>query len=66
MNDWPKSVDLYLHSNKETNWEKGMNIGLSQEALSLFLYAGYEHKMTYQVQENGEAKLISVDGRELR
>ena len=60
------TVDLYLHSGKESNYEAGERIGLSEEALGLFMHAGSEHRMTYEVDpRTGAVKLIAVDGREL-
>jgi hypothetical protein len=33
---------LYLHSNKSSQYEDGEELGLKEEALTEFCYAGYE------------------------
>jgi hypothetical protein len=59
-------VTLYTHSSKESNWDKGKEIGLEDEALKNFMYAGYEHAMEYEVDmATGNAELVAVDGRKL-
>jgi len=56
-------IDLYTHSNKEFNRVAGETAGLSGKALAYFLFAGYEHRMTYWVnEETGAATLVQVDG----
>jgi hypothetical protein len=59
-------VTLYSHSNKETNATVGERIGLVADAFQHFLYAGYEHKMEYEVDTvTGKAILVAVDDRPL-
>jgi hypothetical protein len=58
------TTTLYLHSNKETNWEEGNRLGLRGEALHNFLYTNYEVKLKMEVNtETGTAFIIEVDGR---
>lgn len=63
---WPKEVDIYLHSNEETNYFKGEEIGLSEDAvMDKFRYALYEVKFTLRVYENGEYDIIKVNDKYL-
>lgn len=55
-------VDLYLHTTKEYTYEKGEELGLAGEALDTFVYTGYEHKITYEVNaKTGESTAIALD-----
>lgn len=65
MSEWPKTVDIYVHGSREAGYDKGEKLGLEGEALRLFSFVGYEHKMTYSVKETGECELVAVDGRRL-
>lgn len=57
-------IDLYVHGSKESALGTGEAAGLRGEALNLFMYAGSEHRMTYEVDpETGAARLVEVDGR---
>lgn len=59
-----KRITMYAHVGKWSAWEAGEKAGLGGEALRAFRYAGSEHAMTYDVnEETGEAKLVEVDGR---
>ena len=43
MSEWPKRTTMYLHSDKESNWDKGKDIGLSEDAIGQnFKYCLYE------------------------
>ena len=56
------NITIYLHSNKETNRAAGEKAGLTGAALDFFLFAGYEHKMTYWVSPTtGRVTLTAVD-----
>lgn len=60
-------IILYLHSDKETGYQKGLEAGLSGEALDMAMYLGYEHKMEYEVDpKTGKGTLVTVDGRKLK
>lgn len=55
-------IDIYLHSSKESNCDKGEALGLKDEALERFMYAAYEVKLTYSVDmETGEYTMLAVD-----
>lgn len=57
---------MYLHSNKESNWEKADELGLGEEAARYFRYALCEVKFGVEVDtETGEAKILTVDGLRL-
>lgn len=58
----------YLHSSKESNWEKASEIGMDQNEnfMRHFRYTLYEVKFELEVYEDGTSKIIKVDGRELK
>jgi hypothetical protein len=58
-------IDLYLHSTKESAYDAGREAGLSKDACEVFMYAGYEEKMTYEVNDRGYATLVAVNDRPL-
>lgn len=59
-------IDIYLHSDQDSTYDKGEAAGLVGEALARFRYTGYEEKLTYEVNaETGESKLIKVNDRKL-
>jgi hypothetical protein len=59
-------INIYLHSDKESNRETGEEYGLSGEALRSFAYAGDEVRLTLEVDpETGDYKIIAVDGRKV-
>lgn len=65
-NEWPKKITMYLHSDKEKNWNLGEEIGLSDEAIShKFKYALHEIAIEVLVQETGDIEILTVDGRTL-
>lgn len=55
-----KIIKMYLHSDKESNWSLGEEIGLSEEAIiNHFKYALYEVECEVEVDmETGESKLL--------
>lgn len=56
-----KIIKIVLHSDKDSNFEKGEEIGLTGEALSKFSYALYEVEFEVEVDmETGETSVISV------
>lgn len=60
---WPKTVSYFLHGEKENNWSKGEEIGLSEEAIrDVFRGCCYEIELTLQVSENGTAVATHLDG----
>lgn len=63
---FPKRTKLYLHGNKDSNWEKGTELGLSEQAIrEKFAYALMEVEFDVEVSEDGEIKIIAVDGKTL-
>ena len=53
---------IYLHSNKESNWEKGEEIGLSEKVIKEnFRYALYEVPFNIEVNEDGTYKILSIE-----
>lgn len=63
---WPKRCTIFLHSDKESNYETGEELGLEGEALALFMYTAYEVKLEYEVDAKGGTHLLNVDGHELK
>lgn len=64
LGGFPKRIKLYAHRDKESNWSKGEQIGLSEEAIQEnFVYALYEVEFDVEVQENGETRIIAVGGK---
>jgi hypothetical protein len=60
---WPRRVKAYLHSSKESTWEYGAELGLSDEAIrGNFLYALSEVEIELEVEENGDYKIVAIDG----
>ena len=57
------TIDVFLHSSKESMYEEGIHAGLSDKQLELFVYACSELKVTLSVNEEGEAEIIAVDDR---
>jgi hypothetical protein len=52
---------MYLHSNKDNNWEIGKKLGLEGEALSLFRFALCEVELEVEVDTNtGNAKILKI------
>ena len=58
-------MTLYVHASRESAYSEAEKIGLEGEALKCASFTGYEHKMLYEVDENGDSKLIEVDDRKL-
>jgi hypothetical protein len=59
-------TDIYVHSSRDSMYEKGEKLGLTGEALKLFSYVGCEVKLTINVDEKtGDAVIVAVDGRKL-
>lgn len=56
-------IKLYLHGSKENAWDAGEKAGLTGEALSLFRFAGCEHAIIYDVDDQGNAVPIAIDGK---
>ena len=59
---WPKRLTLYAHCSTETNWEKGEGLGLTGEALQLFVHFE-EIALEVEVAEDGTVTIQACDGR---
>lgn len=53
---------FYLHSDKESNYQKGEKLGLTGEALKKFAYALCEVTIKAEVADDGTCEIISIDG----
>lgn len=57
---------MYLHGEKESNYELGEKLGLSEEAIKNFAYALYEVEFEVEVDtKTGDYTIIAVNGRKL-
>ena len=57
----PIEYILYVHSDKESMFEQGVDLGLSDKALEQFRYVGYEVGLEIIIDpETGKAKMIGV------
>lgn len=64
----PKTLttDVYLHSDKETNYEAGRELGLKDEALSEFAYTCSEVCVTVEIdRKTGRAMVTHFNGAKL-
>ena len=60
-------TDIYVHSSRDSMWEKGEQLGLTGEALKLFSFVGCEVKLTIEVDEKtGDAVIVAADDRPLK
>lgn len=54
-------VKAYVHGSKESVWELGEEIGLSEKAMETFIYALYEVELSLRVDtETGESEILSA------
>ena len=57
---------MYLHNDKESNYDKGEELGLSEKAMELFKYALYEVSLEIEIDElTGRYEILKVDGKDL-
>jgi len=57
-----KRTKMYLHSNKDDNWEKAQALGLEGEAVRHFRYALNEVEFELDVDmTTGEIEVLSAD-----
>lgn len=61
MTDWPKRTTAFIHSDEESMRDKGKNLGLSGEPLSLFRHALMEVTVEIDVNEDGTYKIVSFE-----
>lgn len=62
---WPKKAALYLHSDKDSNYELGAALDLDNDAQDLFRGTGYEVRLDILVAKDGSATLLGVNDVEL-
>ena len=55
---WPRRLTLYAHCSKETNWEKGEALGLTGDALGLFMHFE-EIALDVEVAEDGRVTVLA-------
>lgn len=65
--DGPIRAKLYSHSSKDSNADKGDELGLSDKAMEKFCYALYEVEFDVEInRETGKVMITAVNGMELR
>jgi len=62
---FPRQVQVTLQSNKEVMWTLGAEMGLEEEACRMFRYAACEVVLEMEVQRDGTARIVGVDGHPL-
>lgn len=56
-----KTIKIYLHSSKDSNYDTAEDLGLSEDAQKTFAYALYEVECEVEVDmETGETKLLKA------
>jgi hypothetical protein len=66
MEKWPRTTTIYLHSDKESNWELGEELGLSNDAISdEFRSCCYEIEIEVEVHEDGTSFATHFQGLKL-
>lgn len=63
---WPRRVTTYLHSSKESNYEDGEGLGLTDNALQKFAYACCEVAIELEVWPDGRSCIVGVDGKKFQ
>ncbi len=58
---FPIKTSVYLHSSKDSMYDKGGELGLSEEAIEKFMGCCYELKVNIEVNEDGTYKILSVE-----
>jgi len=53
---------MYLHGSKEFNYDLGEELGLSEKQMENFKYALYEVELDVEIDEEGNATILKVDG----
>jgi len=59
--NFPKKTSVYLHSSKDSMYDKGKELGLSKEAISEFSYCCSEVKVNIEVKEDGTYKILGIE-----
>ena len=58
-------VKVYASVSKETMWELGRKIGLTEEACQLFRHGCQEVELGLKVWKDGSVKITTVDGKKV-
>lgn len=64
MSEWPKTTKFYVHGDDENAYHKGVDLGLTGDALRNFK-PGYEIELTLEVFEDGTSVATHINGEEL-
>ena len=60
---FPKETTIYLHSDMDSMWELGEELGLAKDAIrENFRGVCYEVGINVTVNKDGTAKIIGIDG----
>jgi len=59
------TVDVYVHGDEETLYEKGKLLGLNEDAACTFAGLAYEIKLTVEYDANGNTKITAIDGKKI-
>lgn len=57
---WPKNAMIYLHSDKDSNYEIADKIGLSNKASDNFRYCCSEIAIKLEINEDGTYKILGL------
>lgn len=61
MSEWPKRITMYVHGDKDTNWETGEELGLSETTIrDNFKYCLLEVGVEIDVYQNGKYKIVGM------
>lgn len=60
-----KTVDVYVYASRDNMWGTAEALGLVGDAARNFSYTGYEVKLTVEYDDEGNTKIIAVDGRKV-
>jgi hypothetical protein len=63
---FPIYVKAYASGSRETMRERGEEAGLTEAQMEKFLCALYEVEVDLEVEEDGTAKIVAVNGRTLQ
>lgn len=62
MSEWPKRIVVYVHTDKESMWDLGLEIGLDADAIrNEFKYCGYEVGLIVEVNKDGTTTILGVE-----
>jgi hypothetical protein len=61
-----KKICIVVHGDSDSNYEKAISKGLSEEAAKEFSYALYETEIEFEVDEKtGKYKAVTFEGRKI-